>query len=113
MPTRIPAHRPPRVVRMARRDESARPNAYRRGYTDKVHKAWRQAVLTRDAWACVDCGKVDNSNHADHIVPIADGGGRYDLANGATRCVRCHGIKTRAEQNKKQQNAMTTTAKTR
>ena len=54
-------------------------------------------MLTRDAWACVDCGRVDSANHADHIVPIADGGERYDLANGACRCSACHARKTLRE----------------
>jgi 5-methylcytosine-specific restriction endonuclease McrA len=58
-------------------------------------------VLTRDAWQCRECGRVCSDKreaHADHIIRIADGGGRYDLANGQTLCVRCHGRKTRAEQ---------------
>jgi hypothetical protein len=39
--------------------------------------------------------------HADHIVPISQGGERYDVANGAARCVSCHGRKTVLEQPKK------------
>jgi len=34
---------------------------------------------------------------ADHIVPIARGGARYDLANGQTLCIRCHARKTLRE----------------
>ncbi len=99
MPTRIPAHRPPRI--RTRRDDSNRPSAAARGYCDKAHRAWRQAVLTRDAWTCRTCGRVCDDHreaHADHVVPISQGGGRYDLANGQTLCVRCHGAKTKAEQ---------------
>jgi len=33
---------------------------------------------------------------ADHIVPIRQGGERYDLANGQTLCIACHGRKTGA-----------------
>lgn len=55
-------------------------------------------MLTRDAWACVDCGRIDQANHADHVVPISQGGARHDVANGQTLCVRCHARKTRAEQ---------------
>jgi 5-methylcytosine-specific restriction protein A len=96
MPHRIPTHRPlPKSRR--KRDESLRPNAAARGYCDKAHRKWRQAVLTRDAWACADCGRIDPANHADHIVPIAQGGARYDVANGQTLCIRCHGRKTLAE----------------
>lgn len=58
-------------------------------------------MLTRDAWACVVCGKIDNANHADHVVPIAQGGERYDVGNGQTLCVVCHGRKTRQEQSQK------------
>jgi 5-methylcytosine-specific restriction endonuclease McrA len=97
MPQRIPSHRPPRLRTATRRDESGRPNAAARGYCDKAHRKWRQAVLTRDAWACVDCGRIDSANHADHIVPIAQGGDRYDLANGACRCSACHARKTLRE----------------
>jgi 5-methylcytosine-specific restriction protein A len=58
-------------------------------------------VLTRDAWACRDCGHVNNANHADHVVAIAQGGERYDVANGQTLCVRCHGRKTLEENRQK------------
>ena len=54
-------------------------------------------MLTRDAWACVDCGRIDQANHADHVVPISHGGARYDVANGQTLCVRCHARKTRKD----------------
>ena len=98
MPQRIPSHRPLRLASSrAKRDDTARPNAAARGSCDKAHRKWRQAVLTRDAWACVDCGRVDSANHADHIVPIAQGGERYDLANGACRCQACHARKTLRE----------------
>ncbi len=59
-------------------------------------------MLTRDAWACRACGRVcadRREAHADHIVPISHGGSRYDVANGQTLCIRCHGQKTRSEQN--------------
>ena len=103
MPTRMPSHRPPRLrTRGPRRDESARPNAAARGYCDKAHKAWRQAVLTRCDWQCVDCGRVayGREMHADHVVPISQGGERYDVANGAARCVSCHSRKTARENQK-------------
>ena len=35
--------------------------------------------------------------HADHIVPISQGGDRYDVANGAARCLACHSRKTARE----------------
>ena len=80
-----------------------RPNAYARGYTDKRHRAWRLAVLTRDAWQCrhcgVICGPPGPPPQADHVVPVSNGGERYDVDNGQTLCIRCHGRKTRREQN--------------
>lgn len=101
MPQRIPTHRPPRLqTSRPKRDDTARPNAAARGYCDKAHRAWRQAVLTRDAWTCQDCGRVCSGYkeaHADHIVPIAAGGDRYSLANGACRCAACHARKTLSE----------------
>jgi len=101
MPYKIPLHVPARM-RARPRDESARPNAHQRGYCDKVHRAWRLAVLTRDAWQCNVCGRVcadKREAHADHVVPIVQGGARYDVANGRCLCIRCHGRKTRQEQN--------------
>lgn len=58
-------------------------------------------MLTRDAFACVDCGRIDQANHADHVVPIANGGERYDLANGQTLCSACHARKTLRETRQK------------
>jgi 5-methylcytosine-specific restriction endonuclease McrA len=103
MPQRIPTHRPLRLRTAARRDESGRPNAAARGYCDKAHRRWRQAVLTKCAWQCVDCGRVATGRemHADHAVPISQGGARYDVANGEARCVRCHSSKTAKEQRQK------------
>lgn len=105
MPQRLPSHRPPRLrTSRPRRDDTARPNAAARGYCDKAHRAWRQAVLTRDAWTCRDCGRVCSGYkeaHADHIVPIAAGGDRYSLANGQTLCAGCHARKTLSENRQK------------
>lgn len=101
MPQRIPSHKPPRIRAARRRDDSVRPSAAARGYCDRAHRAWRQAVLTRDAWQCRACGRVCSDRreaHADHIVPVAQGGERYSIDNGQCLCVRCHGRKTRGEQ---------------
>ena len=100
MPTRIPIHRPLRLVSRRKRDDTNRPNAAARGYCDKSHRAWRLAVLTRDAWTCCDCRRVcggPKEAQADHVVPIRKGGERYDLANGQTLCIACHGRKTHRE----------------
>ena len=100
MPQRIPTHQPLRLSVRRKRDDSHRPNAAARGYCDKAHRAWRQAVLTRDAWTCRDCGRVCSDKreaHADHVVAISQGGERYDVANGQTLCIRCHARKTLRE----------------
>ena len=96
MPQRIPSHRP---LRLGPRSREARPNAAARGYCSVAHKAWRQAVLNRCHWQCVDCGRVayGREMHADHVVPISQGGERYDVTNGAARCVSCHARKTNDE----------------
>lgn len=101
MPSRIPSYKPPRLGGRPKRDESARPNAAARGYCSKAHRAWRQAVLIRDAWQCQACGRVcadKREAQADHVVPISQGGSRYDISNGQCLCIVCHGRKTRAEQ---------------
>jgi 5-methylcytosine-specific restriction endonuclease McrA len=100
MPQRIPSHKPARLPGRRRRDDTNRPSAAERGYCDKRHRAWRQAVLTRDAWQCQACGRIcadKREAQADHIVPVNDGGSRYDLSNGQCLCASCHSRKTRAD----------------
>lgn len=108
MPRRIPAFVPPRLRTAGpRRDDSARPNAAARGYCDKRHKAWRLAVLARDAWQCQSCGRVCSDKReaqADHVSPVVhgtdacqDGRSRYDVAGGQTLCIACHARKTLRE----------------
>ena len=97
MPTRIPLHRPARITSRPRED---RPSAAVRGYCDNAHKAWRQAVLNRCHWQCVDCGRVayGRDMHADHVVPVSVAPDRrYDVENGAARCASCHSRKTNSE----------------
>lgn len=104
MPQRIPPHRPVRLrSSKARQDDSARPNAAERGYCSTAHKRWRQEVLIRCAWQCVDCGRVayGREMHADHVLPISQGGERYDVANGQARCQPCHSRKTASERMKR------------
>jgi 5-methylcytosine-specific restriction endonuclease McrA len=100
MPQKIPSHRPARLPTAVRRDDTGRPNAAARGYCSKAHRRWRQAVLTRDAWACRSCGRICSDHkeaHADHIVPVSEGGERYDIGNGQTLCRSCHSRKTAGE----------------
>jgi hypothetical protein len=65
-------------------------------------------VLVRDDWTCRDCGRVCSEKReaqADHVSPVVPGTGRcengasrYDVSNGACRCIRCHAIKTAKDQ---------------
>jgi 5-methylcytosine-specific restriction endonuclease McrA len=76
----------------------------------------REQVFLRDRGVCAQCGldteamrkdkrKLDYAARrqfekdwglrrhlwdADHIVPVAEGGGECDLANMRTLCLRCH-----------------------
>ena len=100
MPQRIPSHKPQRLSSQHRKPDTIRPSAAARGYCTKAHLAWRQAVLTRDAWQCQMCKRIcagEREAHADHILPISAGGGRYDLANGQCLCRSCHSSKTMRE----------------
>lgn len=95
-----------RCTRHRHEHERKRPTAARRGYRSLKHLTWRRTVIRRDG-NCVDCGKmlVDHQGeplwfaHADHIVPVS-AGGTWALSNGAARCDRCHGRKTRRDQRK-------------
>ena len=81
-----------------------RGTAAERGYCSAEHLAWRRAVIKRDR-SCGDCGtglldsrgEPISTAHADHIVPLGDGG-TYALSNGAARCRSCHSRKTMGEQ---------------
>lgn len=59
----------------------------------RARRRWRLAVLERDGWRCTipddtdpsrECGAY--ADHADHVVPLADGGAALDLANGRAAC---------------------------
>ncbi|MBV8905637.1 MAG: HNH endonuclease [Acidobacteriia bacterium] len=80
----------------------------------------RQQVFARDRGVCAQCGidtealrkqkrKLDYTarrqfekewsvrHHlwdADHIIPVAEGGGECDLTNMRTLCLKCHGAAT-------------------
>lgn len=55
----------------------------------------RRCVWARDAGVCALCGTVAKSRHghhwqADHIVPVAEGGGSCGLENLRTLCTADH-----------------------
>ena len=62
-------------------------------------RQWRRvrlAVLDRDSWACVRCGK-NGRLEVDHIRSLEHGGAMYDLKNLQCLCRNCHIEKSRAE----------------
>lgn len=65
------------------------------------YRAWRMAVLERDAYKCVWCGEINNLN-VDHIKSYAKYPElRYAVDNGRVLCVECHKT-TETYGNKKQ-----------
>ena len=60
--------------------------------------AIRRAVLERDGWRCVECGKVRRLE-CDHITPLEREPGQdvYDPNGLQTLCRACHIEKTRRE----------------
>jgi 5-methylcytosine-specific restriction enzyme A len=75
---------------LRRRDERRRAQHPRRKvYGDRRWRVARTAVLRRDG-ACVECGATKNLS-VDHVVPVAEGGASFDIANLRTLCLPCHG----------------------
>jgi len=65
-------------------------------------RSWRavRAALLREQPLCALCkaaGRLFAANVVDHIVPIKDGGARFDQANLQPLCVPCHNRKTARE----------------
>ena len=57
----------------------------------KLYKNWRSAVLEKDKYECQHCG-VKEKLHAHHIEPYFKcKEKRYDVNNGLTLCISCHG----------------------
>ena len=61
-------------------------------------KSVRMAVLERDDFKCVDCGKSRGRLECDHIQSVRLRPDlAYDPENLAMRCPSCHSAKTRIE----------------
>ena len=58
----------------------------------------RRAVLARDQWRCVECGKAGRLE-CDHVTPLQRDPGQdpYDPNSLQTLCRACHIEKTRVE----------------
>jgi hypothetical protein len=55
---------------------------------------WRRLVYKRDNFTCQVCGKTNCYLNAHHIKHFADNEKlRFDVDNGVTLCVECHGEK--------------------
>ena len=62
--------------------------------------AWRQlrvVVLERDGHQCQIKGPTCTgiATQVDHIVPVAQGGSRFDPDNSRAACPECNGLKAR------------------
>ena len=68
-------------------------------YQSAQWRAVRAAFLREHALcgACAARGRVVAAVVADHVVPVKDGGARYDWANLAALCVADHNAKTARE----------------
>ena len=87
-----------------RRSRQRRGTTAERGY-GAGHKKWRMAVLRKAdadgiAGLCVMCledGRTTVAKVADHIVPLSQGGAKYDMDNGQALCKTHHDLKTLSE----------------
>jgi len=51
-------------------------------------KETRLLILQRDLWRCHWCG--GDANEADHVVPVSQGGAKWEPANLVAACGRCN-----------------------
>ena len=68
-------------------------------YQSSRWRAVRAAVLRERplCCACERAGALVAARVVDHVVPIKDGGERFDAANLQPLCVPCHNRKTASE----------------
>jgi 5-methylcytosine-specific restriction protein A len=87
-----------------RRDVYKSFNAHKDSEPWRGRKYWQQirkVVITRDV-ICQTCkanGKVVPGCDVDHIVPVSEGGSKYNLDNLQLLCRSCHSQKTMNEIN--------------
>ncbi len=84
-----------RAYRLGERNHNWRggvTNPRKLDMASKEYREWRESVLSRDGWVCVECGSANGPMHAHHIEPwLTRLELRYDVANGQTLCGPCHG----------------------
>lgn len=54
----------------------------------------RDVIFKRDSGICASCKSISDDWEADHIIPVAYGGGNLGLRNIQTLCKACHRVKT-------------------
>ena len=84
----------PKALKKTVRPEP-RGNRHERGYTNEWVKV--SAIYIAQNPECVDCGLIDIRSRmvVDHIVPHRGNMTVFwNVSNWATRCQRCHNIKT-------------------
>ena len=86
----------------------------RRGFDVEVgfyqSSRWRavRAAVLRERPLCCACeraGALVAAQVVDHVVPIKDGGERFDAANLQPLCVPCHNRKTATERARREASA--------
>ena len=76
----------------------SRRSRFWKGTNTRRWIATRQQVLIRDNWTCQKCGQTAIRPEVDHIVPLEQGGDKWDMANLQTLCrTPCHEEKTLSE----------------
>ena len=76
-----------------------RPSAAKRYGKDGYNRTWRdqRAWKLRRNPLCEICekeGRTTLATMVDHIIPVSEGGGMYDMDNLQSLCSLCHARKT-------------------
>lgn len=91
----------PRVRSAPSRTPAAKPlvPTYGQGRGGRPWRRKRDAVMKRDRYLCVPCGKkgrTTEGTEVDHVVNVAEGG-TDDVSNLQTICTECHLLKSQEE----------------
>lgn len=93
MPT-IPKAKPLPWIKVAKPFEGMKESTG--FYVSPIWRKFRKNYIYTNP-LCVSCkmdGKTVQANVVDHIVPIANGGDRFDEHNLQSLCHRCHNAKS-------------------
>jgi 5-methylcytosine-specific restriction endonuclease McrA len=75
-------------------DDYISPIARKRNQS--LHRKWSNLVQTRDKFICQDCGAKEIRLHAHHLISLRECLNtqlEYEVTNGITLCVPCHGAR--------------------